>query len=350
MRSHSQCQVLIIGAGPAGLGAAEHLEGRGADWLALERRSGVGGLSASFRREGFTWDIGGHVIFSHYPEYDRLLDEVIPPDEWLWHERVAYVRICDRWVPYPLQNNIWMLPQEQMWRCLRGVIRLYTERVAPDTSDFQAFINTHFGEGIAALFMDPYNFKTWGYRPSRLSAGWIAERVAVVDLERVVRNALQRREDASWGPNNAFRYPAEGGTGEPWRRLAQRLPEERLWLDAHVVEVRSRDRMVVLSDGRTIHYEDLISTMPLDNLIAVSDMDNLLEAGRGLMHSGVHVVGLGMRGRPPEAIQDFCWMYFPEANCPFYRATLLSNYSPANAPSGHWSLLLETSESPEKLV
>ena len=41
-------------------------------------------------------------------------------------------------------------------------------------------------------------------------------------------------------------------------------------------------------------------------------------------------------------------MYFPEANCPFYRVTYLSNYSPYIAPPGHHSLLSETSYSPYK--
>lgn len=28
-----------------------------------------------------------------------------------------------------------------------------------------------------------------------------------------------------------------------------------------------------------------------------------------------------------------CWMYFPEDNCPFYRATVFSNYADANTPA-----------------
>jgi hypothetical protein len=28
-----------------------------------------------------------------------------------------------------------------------------------------------------------------------------------------------------------------------------------------------------------------------------------------------------------------CWLYFPESDCPFYRATVFSNYAEANCPS-----------------
>jgi protoporphyrinogen oxidase len=45
-------------------------------------------------------------------------------------------------------------------------------------------------------------------------------------------------------------------------------------------------------------------------------------------------------------------MYFPEDNCPFYRVTVFSNYSPHNVPdiNTHWSLMTEVSESPHKPV
>jgi len=342
--------VVIVGAGPTGLGAASRLQEIGADWLLLERRPHVGGLAASFRSRGFTWDIGGHVIFSHYPDYDRLLDTVLERGEWLWHERVARIRMCGRWVPYPLQYNIWALPPDEMWACLSGVIRLYAQRIEPDRSDFQRFIDTHFGEGLASLFMNPYNWKVWAFRPGALSADWIGERVAQVDLERLAWNVVNRKTDDSWGPNNTFRFPLRGGTGEVWRRLAWTLPVERLLLETEVVALSARDRTLTTSDGRRFGYGSLISTMPLDRLVAMSDLDDLREIAAGLRHSSVHVVGLGMKGRPPDEIRTHCWMYFPEDHCPFYRATLFSNYSPHNVPDGAWSLLLETSESAEKPV
>jgi protoporphyrinogen oxidase len=45
-------------------------------------------------------------------------------------------------------------------------------------------------------------------------------------------------------------------------------------------------------------------------------------------------------------------MYFPESDCPFYRVTVFSNYSPHNVPDNenNWSLMTETSESEQKTV
>ena len=70
---------LIIGAGPAGLAAAHRLAELGIkDFLVCEAQPYVGGLSASFKDDhGFVWDIGGHVLFSHYDYFDTLMTRLM---------------------------------------------------------------------------------------------------------------------------------------------------------------------------------------------------------------------------------------------------------------------------------
>lgn len=65
-------------------------------------------------KEGFLFDMGGHVIFSHYQYFDQLLDAAVGAPELAWNtlQRVSYVWIRDTWAAYPFQNNISALPQE----------------------------------------------------------------------------------------------------------------------------------------------------------------------------------------------------------------------------------------------
>ena len=83
-----------------------------------------------------------------------------------------------------------------------------------------------FGEGIAETFMFPYNSKVWTTPLERMSKGWIAERVSVVDFKRLLENVLYEKDDVAWGPNNKFRFPLHGGTGEIYRRMAKRFPDK----------------------------------------------------------------------------------------------------------------------------
>src|SRR5258708_38936520 len=67
-------KIVIVGAGPAGLGAAYRLAELGHDdWEVFERDDHVGGLASSYTDEhGFIWDHGGHVMFSHYSYFDDI--------------------------------------------------------------------------------------------------------------------------------------------------------------------------------------------------------------------------------------------------------------------------------------
>src|SRR3982751_759978 len=116
-------RIVIIGAGPTGLGAAHRLRELGHDdFVVLEASDHVGGLATSFTDDaGFTYDIGGHVLFSHYEYYDRLVDRLMG-DDFTELEREAWVWMEDRFIPYPFQNNIRDLEPQTVYACLKGLL------------------------------------------------------------------------------------------------------------------------------------------------------------------------------------------------------------------------------------
>jgi protoporphyrinogen oxidase len=220
-------------------------------------------------------------------------------------------------------------------------------------ANFREWVLGTFGRGIAEVFLLPYNSKVWGYPPELLSAGWVGQRVAVTDLKRVLDNLAFRKDDLAWGPNNKFRFPVRGGTGAIWRACAERLPRERLQFNSPVTGVDLDRHAVTTAEGETVRYDTLISTIPLSDLIRLSRQTHLQPlAQRGLLYSASNILGIGLRGAAPDQLRTKCWMYFPEDNCPFYRVTVFSNYSPNNVPDirRHWSLMAEVSESPHKPV
>jgi protoporphyrinogen oxidase len=120
--------------------------------------------------------------------------------------------------------------------------------------------------------------------------------------------------------------------------------------------IDTANKRVTTSDGESLAYDRVLTTMPLDALArALSPtIDAVTEAASKLLYSSSHIVGIGLTGEMPAKLAKKCWMYFPEDNCPFYRVTVFSHYSPNNVPepeSGkYWSLMAETSESSAKPV
>jgi protoporphyrinogen oxidase len=343
-----QPRIIVIGAGPCGLGAArELLAQRHTNFLVLERQDHSGGLAASVvDPQGFTWDHGGHVVFSHFGEFDRLLEETMG-DEVYQHERSSYIRFDDRWVPYPFQNNLRYLPESVAYECMLGLI----EAPGGDPgTDFATWMESVFGRGITEHFMRPYNFKVWATPPELMQAQWIGERVSVLDYRRALRNLIHQEDDVAWGPNNTFVFPAVGATGEIYRRLAQRL-RDHVSYRRDVVRIDAQGRSVRLADGSEESYDRLISTMPLDLLVSMIEdcPDQIRTAARDLQHNGVFMVGIGYEAPLKD---DKSWMYFPQSNAPFYRATNFAKYSPANVPDAdtarYCAYMTETSYSRHK--
>jgi protoporphyrinogen oxidase len=347
--------ILIVGAGPTGLGAAwrlDRLDRR--DWLLCEASHHAGGLASSVVDEhGFTWDLGGHVQFSHYEYFDDLMDELLGVDGWHYHDRESWVWVRDRFVPYPFQLNVHRLPEDDAIAAIAGLVHA-VRTTAPPPQNFADWIEQTFGPGVAALFMRPYNTKVWARDPAEMSWHWIGDRVAVADLVRVVENLRESRDDVSWGPNNRFRFPRRGGTGAIWRALHQRLArrhESRIRFGRELVAVDTAQQLAWFADGGGVRYERLLSTIPVDRLVRMSDVAGLLgDALDDLEYNSTHVIGVGLHGAAPDPLATKCWMYFPEPNCPFYRVTHFSHYAPANVPqpSRQWSLMAEVAESPRR--
>ena len=348
---------LIIGAGPTGLGAAYRLKENGiGDYIILERNPWIGGLATSFVDEkGFTWDIGGHVQFSHYSYFDEAMKVAIPSSQWLTHERECWVWMKERFVPYPFQNNIRFLPKDSMWQCFKGLIELAQKGGQQETpKNFKEWILASFGTGVADEFMIPYNYKVWAYPPEEMSYQWIGERVATVNLSRIAENIVYEKMDASWGPNNTFKFPESGGTGAIWNSIGDFIGREKIICPAEVVSINPDTQVATCADGSLYHYDHILSTMPLDVLTTrVEGTDEeIVESASRLKHSSSNIIGIGIEGKPIDSLKTKCWMYFPESSCPFYRMTMFSNYSPNNVPdkNSHYSLMCEISESPAKAV
>jgi protoporphyrinogen oxidase len=369
-RMPTDVDILIVGAGPTGLGAASRLTMLGHEsWIMVESMASAGGLARTARtREGFLFDMGGHVTFTHYDYVDELMEAAKHSAVWNTLPRRAFVYLRDRFVPYPLQNNLACLPRKDRLRCIRGLLDVcFDPRALEPIENFDTWIVNRMGVGIANVFMRPYNFKVWGYPTCEMQAGWIGERVAQVDVGRVMDNVISKNEDSAWGPNNVFKFPKAGGTGSIWQAVADRIiPENKQVYGASLTHLDLQEKLAYLSDGSVIRFKSMINTAPLDIILKQSGFEDLASK---LRYSSTHVIGLGIRGTAPHTLAEKSWMYYPEDNCPFYRATVFSSYGRRNCPGEcveiptirkanrqlpvdelpstqgpYWSLLLEVSE------
>lgn len=368
-------RIIIIGAGPTGLGAAWRLHELGHDdYLLYERSDHVGGLAASHVDDlGFTWDFAVHVLHSHYDYFDRVMERILP-DGFLTLPRRSWVRTQGVYVPYPFQYNFRHLPEPARTECLRGLEQAAKQRPAPNAqsyfalgqaqdfegqatnnyqlstdnypASFAVWIEQTFGDGIAKHFMLPYNRKIWSTDPREMGTQWMGERVPDVDLGRVKRNIEEGRDDVDWGPNAVFQFPKSGGTGAIWNGIAERLPEDRVRLNCEVKEIDVDQREIVLRDGSQDRYDALISTMPMPDLAETAGLSDTADWAGRLKHTHTHVVCIAPEQPIPQDMEKKTWLYCPDAEQAFYRVTPFSIFSSAHVPdiSRYSSFMCEVSQ------
>jgi protoporphyrinogen oxidase/glycosyltransferase involved in cell wall biosynthesis len=347
---------VIVGAGPTGLSAAYHL---GADTVLLERHASVGGWCRSIEDGGFTFDYAGHIMFSNDPYVLQLYD-ILLGDNQHWQNREAWVYSKQVYTRYPFQGALYGLPPSVIKECIVGAIEArYGVQAGTSPADmsqagmsqaaapqnFEEFIYQVWGAGIARHFAIPYNRKLWTVPLRDMETSWLGGRVPLPNLPEIIEGALEP-VGKPMGPNARFGYPKKGGFQALVSGFLPHLKGE-LALNADAVQLLPQQHLVVLADGRRYRYDQLVSTMPLPELVKLIGADapgEVRAAAHGLNHVSIRCVNIGI-GRP--AITDKHWIYYPE-DAIFHRIFVQGNASPeCNAPGG-FGFTCEISYSPWK--
>lgn len=328
-------KIVIVGAGPTGLGTAYRLKELGyKNFQIIEKENYVGGLSASFKdKKGFIWDIGGHVIHSHFPFFNKVLKDNLKNQKYTYN-RQSYVYFKGKLIPYPFQNHIHNLPPQIFLECFWGVIKSPKSK---NTNNFLNFINQSMGKGIAKHFMIPYNQKVWGYPLSKMSTSWISERVSTISPTSILKNIFTENAK-NWGPNSRFIYP-QRGIGSLWKAIAKKIGAKSIYLNSNVKAVDTLHRIVTLEHGKGIKYDLLISTIPITELIKIVSVKpkNVENSSKKLVNNTAFFYGIGIIKKQKT---NASWIYYPQKDISFYRATFLSNYSKYLTPKNSFSSIL----------
>lgn len=245
---------VIIGAGPAGLGAAL---GLGDNALVLEKSSEPGGLCASVEIDGAVFDLGGHSFHSPHPIVRELVQSALPMFEQV---RIAKCYSHGSLISYPFQNHFHELESPDVIQECRDAMPSASQISTAETLD--AFIRQKFGDGIAKHFLLPYNQKLWGTELNQIETSWVSERIAS-NVESSARDANGVRQPLQAA--SKVSYPAKGGFIEVMRALARDVTNLRLSTAVAGISVKRKELRT--TSGETCSFNHLISTIPITQLL-----------------------------------------------------------------------------------
>lgn len=377
-------QLLVIGAGPAGLTAADALVERGERPLVVEADTQMGGIARTVNVRGNRMDIGGHRFLSRSSRVtewwlsilplqgassrlDAVSDADLPLDRsagapdpetvdqvMLVRSRLSHILYQGKLFDYPVSLSPSTLAKLGVAKTMRIGLSYLSARLRPirQEKSLEDFLTNRFGRALYEQFFRDYTEKVWGVACADIDPAWGQQRIRGVSVSEVMRHAWRRllrgtlMEDVEKSLTGWFYYP-KLGPGQLWETLARRVEtgggEIALGTEVTTIEVRDsrvvsvtvRDRATcasrVITQPRTV-----FSSMPLSDLVHIVTGDvppgEVIEVAEGLPFRDFITVGILVEReallRPGGHDLRDTWMYVQEPSVRLGRIQFFNNWSP----------------------
>jgi protoporphyrinogen oxidase len=330
-------EVLIIGAGPAGLACANELARSGVSAAVYEKEAQVGGLCRTIEFEKCLFDIGGHRFLTRSREISDFWQQILGPD-LRRVERKSRIYYNGKFFDYPLKpaTSLKCLGAFEAFRCF---LSYFLAKCFPKgrAGNFEQWMTRRFGRRLYEIFFKKYTEKVWGIPCSELSSDWAVQRIEGLSLRKAVLKAFTvMRQSGPKTLSGEFYYPSRGPgvLCQRMRSLAER-GGTAFFTNHEVEEIRReghkiREVISRLPDGSRESHDarHVVSSLPLPifiQMIQPKAPGVVLDACRNLKFRSFMTVNLIFD--EPELFTDN-WIYIQSEKTRAGRIQNYKNWSP----------------------
>lgn len=279
--------VVIIGAGVAGLAASYYLKQAGIDSVIYEGNSRPGGLSKSFTIDGYYFDYGGHCTFTKDKEVQKILETNVD-----CHASIAigYNYKKGKWIKHPVQNNLCCLPSDEKIAVLEDFInKPHYEQM----KNYREWLQEAYGEYYTNNYPALYTRKYWTVDPEQLETRWVGPRMYQSNLHEVLKGAFEL-DTPNVHYSDGIRYPKNGGFEIFLKNM---INHSDILCNKQVVKIDPDHKIIEFSDGMSVTYQILISTIALPEYRRLLSKTNnkQKEAMRHLNYTSLTLVSFGLK-------------------------------------------------------
>jgi protoporphyrinogen oxidase len=351
-KDQSTPDVVIIGAGPAGLTAAYQLGKRGVAVTVLEGTDQVGGISRTVERDGWRFDIGGHRFFTKVQEVEDLWHEILPDEDFLLRPRMSRIFYRGKYIDYPLRA-VDVLVKLGPIEAIRCVLSYVWARIRPPRNQdkFEGWVTARFGKRLYQHLFKTYTEKVWGIPADELEADFAAQRIKNLDLKKAIINAIlpKRNQKEITSLIEEFQYP-KYGPGMMWEVCRDKVRGQgsTVHMETKVRRIHHRDGgayevVAEHPDGSTSTFpcDHVISSMPFTKLVRGMDPappPEVIEAADGISYRDFLSVALVV---PEEFAFPDNWIYIHDPQVQVGRIQNYGSWSPYMVKEGRTCLGLE---------
>src|SRR6266853_4190486 len=254
--------IAVLGTGMAGFGAGQTLSNAGVPFICYDRPPYYGGHTQSFRYDNnFVFDEGGHISFT---KHDRIRDLLASNIEGRHEE--PQLKIDKYWhghrIIHPVQCNLRGLPNELIVNVIKDFVAVHDGPLTAKPT-YAQWLQHAYGRTFAETFPMVYGKKYHTTTMDQLTTDWIGPRMYRPSLEEILRGAIEGDVTGAHYVGN-FRYPSTGGFVSYLEPFAERFEVK---LNHRLVGLDPRQKALRFDNGKRVAYDQVISSIPLPDLI-----------------------------------------------------------------------------------
>ena len=320
----SKQKTLIIGAGFTGLGA-----GLVSNASILEAKQYAGGICASYSKSGFKFEIGGgHWIFGGDQNILDIIKQYSPCNNYFRKSAVFFAGNLDETIPfqnmfidYPIQNHLNQLGKENAKKILKEI---FSEKKEKNIITMEDWLKVYFGQSLFEIFFKPFHEKYTANLYKEIAPQDPYK--SPLSAKQIIEGAFEN-DTTPVGYNTSYLYPING-----LDHLANSLAKQcNINYEAKVESIDVDEKVLTLATGKSLKYNNLISTIPLNKLLEISKLTD--KVGRKDPYTSVLVLNIGAE-IPTNSIANSGnhWLYIPDSLSGFHRVGYYSNVDPLFLP------------------
>lgn len=321
---------VILGAGIAGLSANYELEKAGVFSKCYEMDQQYGGLCASFSIGEFVFDKFVHLSFTNDEEVKSVFTA---GSDFYTHYPEAMNYADGTWIRHPVQNNLYTLPTQEKIEIIKSFVKKSSKN---DVNNYEEWLKAQYGEYFAEKYPMRYTRKYWGVDAHEMGTEWTGGRLFIPDLDEILYSAFEQKTRNVYYAKE-MRYPVRGGYQA---FLSAFVNNARIAYGKKVIRIDEKERKVCFEDGDCVEYDNLISTLPLPELVENLSYANesVREAAKNLLYTSGYIVSIGLN-----KVKEFpsLWFYIYDEDILPARIHSPSMKSKNNVPEGKSSLQAE---------
>lgn len=367
--------VLIIGAGPAGITAGLELVQQGYGVTILEESGTIGGISKTVTHGENRMDMGGHRFFSKDERVmdwwfdlmpmqgsgamdDVLLQRAVKTQEggpnpeitdeaMLVRNRVSRIYYRQKFFDYPISMSWATIKNMGLFTTIKaGFSYLFSCVVKKEETNLENFYINRFGKVLYGMFFEGYTEKLWGRHPREISADWGAQRVKGLSIIAIIKDIFGKifgsKKAVETSLIEEFYYP-KFGPGHLWETAGKRITAQGGSILFHKkvdkIETSAGNICTVYAGDEAFTADYVLSSMPVKDLIeAMQDVPaEPLRVAKGLPYRDFVTVGLLLDELNLENktklktlgnIVPDCWIYVQDVFVKLGRIQVFNNWSP----------------------